>query len=47
MNKTIEFLYDDAIFNKQLFKNNLKKGEIESTMDIENFLRKDIDMKFS
>jgi len=46
INKTIEDLYDDADFNKQLFKDNLKKGEIESTTDIENFLRKDIDMKF-
>ena len=46
LNKSIEFLYEDATFNKQLFKDNLKKGEIESTMDIENFLRKDIDMKF-
>jgi hypothetical protein len=42
----IEDLYDDADFNKQLFKKNLKKGEIESTLEIENFLRKDIDMKF-
>lgn len=46
INKTIEFLYDDADFNKQLFKKNLKKGELNTTMDIENFLRKDIDMKF-
>lgn len=46
MNKTIDFLYNDERFNKQLFKDNLKKGEMESTMDIENFLRKDIDMKF-
>jgi len=46
LNKTIETLYDDADFNKQLFKDDLKKGEMESTMDIENFLRKDIDMKF-
>lgn len=46
LNKTIEFLYDDAEFNKQLFKENLKKGEMNTTMDIENFLRKDIDMKF-
>lgn len=46
INKTIEFLYDDADFNKQLFKENLKKGEMETTMEIENFLRKDIDMKF-
>lgn len=46
MNKPIELLYDDASFNKQLFKDNLKKGEMETTMDIENFLRKDIDMKF-
>lgn len=45
-NKSIEYLYDDANFNNQLFKNDLKKGEMESTMDIENFLRKDIDMKF-
>jgi phosphopentomutase len=37
----IEDLYDDADFNKQLFKKNLKKGEIESTLEIENFLRKD------
>ena len=42
----IETLYDHAEFNKQLFKENLKKGEMETTMDIENFLRKDIDMKF-
>ena len=42
----IETLYDNAEFNKQLFKDNLKKGEMETTMDIENFLRKDIDMKF-
>ena len=44
--KDIDFLYNDANFNQQLFNNDLKKGEIESTMDIENFLRKDIDMKF-
>lgn len=44
--KNLEYLYDDAEFNKEMFKNNLKKGEIESTQDIENFLRKDIDMKF-
>jgi len=46
ISKTIEFLYDDADFNKKLFKEDLKKGEMSSTMDIENFLRKDIDMKF-
>lgn len=46
INKTLEFLYDDADFNNQLFKENLKKGEMDSTMEIENFLRKDIDMKF-
>lgn len=44
--KTIEFLYNDADFNQQLFKDNLKKGEMNSTTDVENFLRKDIDMKF-
>jgi len=44
--KNIENIYEDGDFNTQLFKNNLKKGEMESTMDIENFLRKDIDMKF-
>jgi hypothetical protein len=42
----IETLYDNSEFNKQLFKEELKKGEMETTMDIENFLRKDIDMKF-
>jgi hypothetical protein len=46
INKTIDTVYDEAEFNKQLFKENLKKGELDSTMDIENFLRKDIDMKF-
>lgn len=46
LNKTIEDLYNDGDFNKQLFKDDLKKGQMESTMDIENFLRKDIDMKF-
>jgi len=46
INKDIDYLYNDADFNNQLFKQNLKKGEIESTMNIENFLRKDIDMKF-
>jgi hypothetical protein len=46
VNKDIDSLYNDADFNQQLFKENLKKGELESTMDIENFLRKDIDMKF-
>lgn len=46
INKDIDYLYNDADFNNQLFKENLKKGEIESTMNIENFLRKDIDMKF-
>lgn len=45
-NKPIELLYDDPEFNKQLFKENLKKGQLDTTMDIENFLRKDIDMKF-
>ena len=46
LNKTIDFLYDDADFNKKMFEKNLKKGELETTIDIENFLRKDIDMKF-
>lgn len=46
INKTIETLYEDADFNQQLFKENLKKGELDSTLDIENFLRKDIDIKF-
>ena len=46
INKTIDNVYNDANFNSQLFKENLKKGEIQSTMEIENFLRKDIDMKF-
>jgi len=46
IDKTIETLYDDTDFNQQLFKDNLKKGEMDSTMEIENFLRKDIDMKF-
>jgi len=46
INKTIDVLYDDSDFNQKLFKNNLKKGELDSTMEIENFLRKDIDMKF-
>ena len=46
INMAIEILYNDGNFNQQLFKDNLKKGEMESTMDIENFLRKDIDMKF-
>lgn len=44
--KPIELLYNDENFNNQLYKNNLKKGEMSTTMDIENFLRKDIDMKF-
>ena len=44
--KPIELLYEDADFNKQLFKDNLKKDEMKSTSDIENFLRKNIDMKF-
>ena len=42
INKMIDFVYDDADFNKQLFKENLKKGELDSTMNIENFLRKDL-----
>ena len=46
VNMAIEILYNDGNFNQQLFKDNLKKGEMESTLDIENFLRKDIDMKF-
>jgi len=46
IDKTIEVLYEDADFNNQLFKDDLKKGEMDSTMNIENFLRKDIDMKF-
>jgi len=46
INSPIEHLYDDGNFNNQLFKDNLKKGDMNSTTDIENFLRKDIDMKF-
>lgn len=46
INEMIDKIYDDPNFNKQMFKNNLKKGDIESTMDIENFLKKNIDMKF-
>jgi len=45
-NKTIENLYDDEDFNNQLFKDNLKKGDLDSTVEIENFLRKNIDIKF-
>jgi hypothetical protein len=46
INKTIDDLYNEGDFNKQLFKDDLKKGQMESTTEIENFLRKDIDMKF-
>jgi len=46
INKTIEYLYEDATFNQQLFKDNLKKGDITSSTEIENFLRKDIDVNF-
>ena len=46
INKSIEYLYDDGIFNEQLFKDELKKGDIDSTTEIENFLRKGINMKF-
>lgn len=46
INRSIDEIYNDSNFNKQLFKLNLKKGELESTMDIENFLKKNIDMTF-
>lgn len=44
--KHIDFLYDDGEFNKQLFKENLKKGKMETTSEIESFLKKNIDMNF-
>ena len=46
INRPIDEIYNDSNFNKQLFKLNLKKGELESTIDIENFLKKNIDMTF-
>ena len=46
IHKPLEIIYNDTEFNKQLFNKDLKKGEIQSTTEIENFLRKDIDMNF-
>ena len=35
--KSIEFLYDDDEFNRQLYKDKLKKSELQSSEETENF----------
>jgi len=44
--KDIEFLYNDNDFNKQLYEDNLKKSELLSSEEAENFLKGNINIKF-
>lgn len=46
IDRNIEFIYNDSDFNKQLYNKKLKKGELISTLDTENFLKKQYDMKY-
>lgn len=45
-NMTIEFLYDDGEFNKQLTKLKLKKNKLESTEESDTFIDKTLTIKF-
>jgi len=44
--KEIGILYDDADFNANLYKNDLKKSELQSSLDLEDFLIGDIKFFF-
>lgn len=46
MNKDIEFIYNDSDFNKALYNKKLKKSELTSTLDTENFLKKQYNIKY-
>lgn len=45
MNKNIDEIYNDSDFNQQLYDKKLKKEELISTFDTENFLKKQYDFK--
>lgn len=44
--KSINDIYDDSDFNKQVYTKKLKKGELVSTLDTENFLKKQYNIKY-
>jgi len=44
--KDIEFIYNDSDFNKALYSKKLKKSELASTLDMENFLKKQYNIKY-
>lgn len=46
LNKNIEDLYNDSEFNKNIFYKKLKKSELISTLDIENFIKNDHELKY-
>lgn len=46
MDKDIDFIYNDSDFNKALYNKKLKKSELTSTLDTENFLKKQYNIKY-
>ncbi len=46
MEKDINFIYNDSDFNNALYNKKLKKSELTSTLEIENFLKKQYDIRY-
>jgi len=46
INKNINFIFNDSDFNNALYKKKLKKSELTSTLDTENFLKKHYNIKY-
>jgi len=46
VDKDINFIYNDSDFNKALYNKKLKKSELTSTSEMENFLKKQYDIKY-
>jgi len=46
MDKSIEEIYNDSEFNNALYNKKLKKSELTSTLETENFLKKQYDIRY-
>jgi hypothetical protein len=46
LGKNIQEIYDDSDFNNALYNKKLKKSDLTSTFETENFIKKQYDIKF-
>lgn len=46
IDKDIKSIYNDSDFNKALYNKKLKKSELTSTLETENFLKKQYDIRY-